>query len=109
MNRYFVYMLASQRNGTLYVGVSNDLLRRVWQHKQGTADGFTKRHRVNLLVWFEETASVEAAIQREKQLKKWRRQWKLELIEASNPYWRDMYADLLGGLGKDAGSPLSRG
>ncbi len=109
MNRYFVYMLASQRNGTLYVGVSNDLLRRVWQHKQGTADGFTKRYRVNLLVWFEETASVEAAIQREKQLKKWRRQWKLELIEASNPYWRDRYADLLGGLGKDAGSPLSRG
>lgn len=90
MNRYFVYMLASQRNGTLYVGVSNDLLRRVWQHKQGTANGFTKRHRVNRLVWFEETASIEAAIQREKQLKKWRRQWKLELIEASNPYWRDM-------------------
>ena len=109
MNRYFVYMLASQRNGTLYVGVSNDLLRRVWQHKQGTADGFTKRYKVNLLVWFEETESVEAAIQREKQLKKWRRQWKLELIEASNPYWRDRYADLLDGLGKDAGSPLSRG
>ena len=109
MNRYFVYMLASQRNGTLYVGVSNDLLRRVWQHKQGTADGFTKRYKVNLLVWFEETESVEAAIQREKQLKNWRRQWKLELIEASNPYWRDMYADLLDGLGKDAGSPLSRG
>ncbi len=99
MHRYFAYILASQRNGTLYVGITNDLLRRVWQHKQGTADGFTKRYRVNLLVWFEETASIEAAIQREKQLMRWYRKWKLELIEASNPYWQDRYPDLLGGSG----------
>ncbi len=99
MHRYFAYILASQRNGTLYVGITNDLLRRVWQHKQGTADGFTKRYRVNLLVWFEETASIEAAIQREKQLMRWYRKWKLELIPASNPYWQDRYPHLLGGSG----------
>jgi putative endonuclease len=91
---YYVYLLASRRNGTLYVGVTNDLVRRVWEHKQGLIDGFTKKYAVKLLVWYEETPSIEAAIQREKQIKKWNRAWKLELIEKRNPNWQDLYEDL---------------
>ena len=92
---YYVYTLASQRNGTLYTGVTNDLVRRVYEHREGLADGFTKKHGVKSLVHFEVFESVENAIQREKQLKDWRRVWKVDLIEQSNPYWRDLYDEIV--------------
>ena len=90
-----IYIMASARNGTLYVGVTSDLTRRIWQHKSDLADGFTKRYRVHGLVWLETHATMEAAIAREKRLKNWRRAWKIDLIETSNPYWRDLYGELL--------------
>jgi putative endonuclease len=93
---YWVYILASGRNGTLYVGVTSDLVRRVYQHREGLADGFSKRYGVKMLVWFEGTQSVEVAIQREKQLKNWKREWKLALIEKENPAWEDLYPGILG-------------
>lgn len=92
---YFVYLMASQKNGTLYVGVTNDLVRRVYEHKQNLADGFTKRYNVHLLVWFEPTSSVEAAIRKEKQIKDWKRQWKIALIENANPQWLDLYNSIV--------------
>jgi putative endonuclease len=91
---YYVYLLASRRNGTLYIGVTNDLTKRVWQHKEGLIEGFTKKYGIQLLVWFEHTESIEAAIAREKQIKKWNRSWKIELIEAGNPDWKDLYAQI---------------
>jgi putative endonuclease len=91
---YFVYMLASARNGTLYVGVTNDLARRIYEHKSKQVRGFTSRYKVDMLVWYETYNDVNEAIAREKQLKKWERRWKLELIEASNPSWRDLYFDI---------------
>ena len=87
---YFVYMLASQRNGTLYVGVANDLARRVEEHLSGAVPGFTKKHGVKRLVWYEPHDDVLAAIAREKALKKWRRAWKVALIEDANPEWNDL-------------------
>jgi len=92
---YHVYLLASRRQGTLYVGVTNDLIRRVYQHKEALVDGFTRKYGVKTLVWFESTGSVEAAISREKQIKNWKRAWKIALIEKSNPEWRDLYSELL--------------
>ena len=92
---YFVYILASKRNGTLYVGVTGDLIARVDQHKKKNVDGFTKKYGVDKLVWFEETSEVESAIIKEKQLKKWNRRWKLELIEKSNPNWEDLFYKLI--------------
>ena len=92
---YFVYMLASQPRGTLYIGVTNNLVRRVHEHKSHTCDGFTARYGVHHLVWFETTESIEAAIQREKQLKNWKRDWKIELIEKENPLWEDLYSKIL--------------
>jgi len=89
-----VYISASRRNGTLYVGVASDLLRRVWQHKSDVAGGFTKKYGVHMLVYYEMRANVIEAIRREKQLKKWNRAWKIELIEKKNPQWRDLYAGL---------------
>ncbi len=94
MHEYWVYILASMQNGTLYIGVTNDLIRRVWEHKEGFADGFTKKHNIKMLVYFESCDSIEVAIAREKQLKKWNRQWKLELIEKQNPEWRDLYEEI---------------
>jgi putative endonuclease len=88
-----VYILASQRNGTIYVGVTSNLLGRMHQHREGLADGFTKRYGVKRLVWFEPHETMELAITREKQLKNWRRAWKLELIERDNPTWRDLAED----------------
>ena len=88
---YCVYILASQRNGTLYIGMTNDLVRRTWDHKNDVVEGFTKRHQVHTLVWFEATEDAAAAILREKQIKKWNRRWKLELIEKQNPRWLDLY------------------
>ncbi len=90
-----VYLLASKRNGTLYTGVTSDLIKRVWQHKNDLAEGFTKRYGVHMLVWFESYATMESAIVREKAIKEWKRQWKLKLIEDSNPEWRDLYEELL--------------
>jgi putative endonuclease len=91
---FWVYILASKRNGTLYTGVTEDLSRRVWQHRTGTAEGFTKRYGVRLLVHAEQYPSLADARAREKQIKGWRRKWKLELIEASNPGWDDVFDQL---------------
>ena len=95
MNSYYVYMMASKRNGTLYIGVTNDLARRVEEHRQGTVSGFTKRYNVHRLVYYEEHRDVEEAIAREKRMKKWRRVWKINLIEDVNPDWHDLCDDLL--------------
>ena len=92
-----VYILASQRNGTLYIGVMGGLCDRIAAHKDGSIPGFTKKYNVKLLVWFELHDTMENAIRREKQLKEWRRSWKLELIEKSNPAWRDIYDETCGG------------
>ena len=89
-----VYLLASRRNGTLYVGVTSDLVSRIYQHRNGLLPGFTRDYGVKLLVWFEQHATMEEAILREKRIKKWNRKWKLELIEAGNPAWRDLAEDL---------------
>ena len=88
---YYVYILASKRTGTLYTGVTNDLIRRVWEHKGHFVPGFTKQYGVDQLVWFEQHGDVREAITREKQIKGWRRDWKLQLIEAENPNWDDLY------------------
>jgi putative endonuclease len=95
LNTYYVYILASRRNGTLYVGVTSDLIRRVFQHKEDVVEGFTREYGVKTLVWFDSTGSIEAAIQKEKQLKNWKREWKIALIEKGNPDWRDLYPGLL--------------
>ena len=91
---YYVYILASQPHGTLYIGVTNDLIRRVYEHRTDAAPGFTQRHAVHTLVHFETTENIEAAIHREKRLKKWTRQWKIDLIESQNPHWNDLYPQL---------------
>jgi putative endonuclease len=91
-----VYLLASQRNGTLYTGVTSDLVKRVYEHKHDLADGFTRRYGVKMLVWYELTTDITSAIQREKQIKKWNRLWKLRLVDQSNPEWRDLYSDIVG-------------
>jgi putative endonuclease len=87
---YFVYILASRRNGTLYIGMTGDLQRRIQEHKSGSLDGFTKRYGIYMLVRYEKYKSPLEAIQREKNIKKWNRKWKLELIESDNPDWRDL-------------------
>lgn len=91
----YVYILASQKNGTLYVGVTSDLVKRIYQHKHGLADGFTKKYSVHSLVYYEQTEDTMSALQREKQLKNWKRQWKIELIEKNNPNWKDLYPGIL--------------
>jgi putative endonuclease len=88
---YYVHLLASKKHGTLYLGVTNDLVRRVYEHRTKAAPGFTRRYGVDKLVWFEIHDTAEAAITREKKLKKWRRDWKIRLIEESNPEWVDLY------------------
>ncbi|MDO8675513.1 MAG: GIY-YIG nuclease family protein [Candidatus Omnitrophota bacterium] len=93
--QYYVYILASQRNGTLYVGVTNDLVKRVYEHKQKLVDGFTKKYGLGILVYYEATGDIMGAIQREKQIKKWNRAWKLRLIEKSNPDWKDLYPQII--------------
>ena len=89
-----VYMMASERNGTLYIGVTSDLIARVWQHKNNAVEGFTKKYEVHQLVWYEPHENMESAILREKVLKKWNRIWKLRLIEQFNPEWQDLYEQL---------------
>jgi putative endonuclease len=93
---YFVYILASRRNGTLYTGVTNDVLRRAWEHKSGLVSGFTKRYGVHILVWFEAHTDIHEAIAREKQIKGWNRAWKIRPIEDQNSGWNDLYERLLG-------------
>ncbi|MDE2684925.1 MAG: GIY-YIG nuclease family protein [Chloroflexota bacterium] len=90
-----VYILASRRNGALYVGVTADLPQRVWQHKSDFVKGFTSRYNIHSLVWYESHDSMESAIAREKAIKKWHRQWKIELIVQNNPDWRDLYSDIV--------------
>jgi putative endonuclease len=91
---YYVYLLASRRNGTLYIGVTNDLVRRTWEHREGLVPGFTKKHGIKLLVYYEIFDNVDAAIHRETRLKKYKREWKLNLIEQRNLDWRDLSNDL---------------
>ena len=90
-----VYILASRRNGTLYTGVTSDLIKRIWEHKSDFVEGFTKQYGVHTLVWFEMHATMDAAITREKAIKEWKRRWKLRLIESSNPAWRDLYDEIV--------------
>ncbi|MEW6041839.1 MAG: GIY-YIG nuclease family protein [Elusimicrobiota bacterium] len=94
-NDYYVYVMASKKEGVLYIGVTNDIIRRVYEHKNDLTEGFTKKYRVHKLVYFETTNDIESAIQREKQMKKWYRKWKVELIEKMNPEWKDLYDKLL--------------
>ncbi|MFA6094035.1 MAG: GIY-YIG nuclease family protein [Elusimicrobiota bacterium] len=89
-----VYILSSRRNGTLYVGVTSDLVKRIWEHKNDVMEGFTKRYKVHSLVWFELHGTMESAILRETSIKGWERDWKLELIERENPDWKDLYINI---------------
>jgi putative endonuclease len=91
---FYVYLLASKPYGTLYVGTTSDLARRVWEHKNKVVSGFTRRYGVDRLVWFEAHQSADEALRREKQLKEWKRDWKINLIERDNPYWVDLYPTL---------------
>jgi putative endonuclease len=100
---YYVYILASQRNGTLYVGVTSDLIKRVWEHKNKSIAGFTQKYNTDNLVYFEQCSDIESAIKREKRLKRYSRKWKLELIEKENPEWRDLYSEITSGLPDQVG------
>jgi len=93
--QFYVYIMANKPNGTLYVGVTSSLVQRVWQHKNKVIEGFTSKYGINRLVYYEVHIAVEPAIVREKQIKKWRRAWKIELIEKQNPNWRDLYRDII--------------
>ncbi len=95
MKQPCVYMLASQRNGTLYIGVTSNLIKRIHEHKSDAVPGFTQEHGVHTLVWFEQHETMQSAISQEKQLKNWKRDWKLDLIEEQNPEWKDLYPGLL--------------
>ena len=95
MKQAFVYIMANERNGTIYIGVTSDLLKRVLQHKQNLFKGFTKKYLIHQLVYYEVSDSINSAIVREKQLKKWKRLWKLKLIESINPEWEDLYERIL--------------
>ena len=90
-----VYILASERNGTLYTGVTSDLVKRVWEHRSNMVEGFTKRYGVHHLVWYEVHENMESAILREKRIKDWKRSWKLKLIEGMNPKWQDLYDSIV--------------
>jgi|SRR6185312_11848589 putative endonuclease len=103
---YFVYMLASRHYGTLYIGVTNDLIRRVSEHKEGSVPGFTRRYGVKVLVWYEQYADIHDAIAREKTLKRWKRDWKIALLEAENQHWIDLYPVLAGNGSRVCGAPF---
>ena len=96
MKQPAVYLLATGKRGTLYIGVTSNLIARTWQHREHVVEGFTKRYDVTKLVWYELHGTMEAAILREKQLKKWNREWKLRLVQESNPEWRDLWGDIVG-------------
>jgi putative endonuclease len=95
MKTFYVYILCNKQNGTLYTGVTSDLVKRIYEHKNNMVDGFTKTYGVHHLIWYENHMTAESAITREKQIKKWNRKWKLELIEKNNPEWKDLYKSLL--------------
>lgn len=95
MKNYYIYILASKKNGTLYIGVTGDLIKRVDEHKQNTVAGFTKKYNVHTLVYYEVFQDIEEAILREKQMKKWNRSWKINLIEEKNPEWKDLYSEII--------------
>lgn len=92
---YFIYIMASKKNGTLYIGVTNDLVRRVFEHKEDVIEGFTKKYKVHRLVYYEHTNDIQSAIEREKMIKRWKRQWKINLIRQKNPDWDDLYPELV--------------
>jgi len=92
--QFYVYILASKRNGTLYTGITSNLIQRVWQHKNNIIEGFTQKYNVKILVFYEAHGNSESAITREKQIKKWRRAWKLQLIEKMNPQWMELYEEI---------------
>ncbi len=94
MKDYYIYILASRRNGTLYIGVTNNLIKRIGEHRDDVTGGFTKRYKVHNLVYFEHTNDIRAALEREKRVKAWKRAWKIRLIEELNPEWKDLYDDL---------------
>ena len=94
MKNLYVYILCSKRNGTLYIGVTSDLVKRIYEHRNNLVDGFTKKYNTHRLVWYEVHESAESAITREKQIKKWKRAWKLKLIEQTNPKWIDLYENI---------------
>ena len=96
MKTYYVYMMTNMKNGTLYIGVTSDLLKRVVEHKTKQMKGFTEQHDIDRLVWFEQTESIEGAIKKEKQMKKWKRQWKIREIEKANPDWNDLFYEIGG-------------
>ena len=92
---YYVYILTNKRNGTLYIGVTNNLIRRVYEHKTDAIEGFSKQYATHVLVYYEEFSDINTALSREKQLKKWKRLWKLKLIESFNPHWDDIYEKII--------------
>ena len=94
MKEYYVYMMASKKNGTLYTGVTSNIIKRVWEHKSGFVPGFTKKYKVDRLVYFEEHGDIMEAIKREKNIQSWKRLWKIRLIEEENPNWYDLYAGI---------------
>jgi putative endonuclease len=104
MKQFYVYIMTSRRNGTLYTGVTSDLIKRVYEHKNGLVEGFTKKYGIHFLVWYEIHQSAETAFIREKQIKKWNRSWKLELVEKNNSEWHDLYCCLV----NEPGFPLPR-
>ena len=93
-NQYYIYILANKRNGTLYIGVTSNLIKRVYEHKKNLVDDFTKKYNIHKLAYYEITNDIESAIRREKQIKKWNRKWKMNLIKKSNPEWIDLYYGL---------------
>ena len=95
MKTYYIYILASRKNGTLYIGVTNNIAKRIHQHKSKASEGFTKRYNVHQLVWYDQSNDIHEVLQREKQMKKWKRQWKINLIEEQNPNWRDLSEDFI--------------
>ena len=92
----YVYILTNKKNGTLYTGVTSDLKKRIFQHKQGLIEGFSKKYKTNILVYYEQHHEINHAITREKRIKKWNRQWKIDLIEKRNPFWQDLYSSICG-------------
>jgi putative endonuclease len=95
LKQFYIYILASRKNGTLYIGVTSNLVKRTYEHKNNLVEGFTQQYRIHTLVYFEVAESADAVIMREKQLKTWKRAWKIRLIEKSNPEWRDLYPDII--------------
>ena len=93
--QFYVYIVASDRNGRLYIGVTSNLIQRIWRHQEKQVEGFTKKYDVQKLVWFEQHENADSAIAREKQIKKWNRDWKIRLIEETNPYWNDLYPSIV--------------